>query len=134
MRALLNNNRRTLLDSLVCDGLGYCCPMRFFKAHKDINNATIGLRLGVDRKTVGGWRSNPLKCTNADNCINRRNLTVQDEVHNPNSYNYINVFLEYLSLGYTMDLAFQKAMNEGKATSNAILKCPNNIIIKRMGT
>ena len=73
-RALRGHNPRTNVESLVTDGLGYCCPFKFFSIYKD--NSLIAARLGVSERTVRRYkealREGRLACTNAPNCLCHR--------------------------------------------------------------
>lgn len=59
-------DKRSPFETLVCGGLGYCCPYAFLRVNKQ--TGMIAARLGVTERTVRLWKarfnSGELKCQN----------------------------------------------------------------------
>ena len=72
MRTLNRNDMRTpLTESLITEGLGYCCLWGFFKLYRQ--TGLIALRLGVTPRTVrlykARFRDGEFKCEGCANCM-----------------------------------------------------------------
>lgn len=69
-RRLLSDNR-VQIKTLLCDGLGYCCPYAFFRLYK--RTAMIADRLGVTPRAIRYWkakyRAGELQCERKDRCM-----------------------------------------------------------------
>lgn len=67
--------KRITIESLVRDGLKYCCEYAFFVAHKKVATGTIATRLGVHKRTVREHRERfnegELQCTNCGECLKK---------------------------------------------------------------
>ena len=63
--------RKTIMQKLICNTLGYCCFWAFFRFNK--STPMIALRLGVTERTVQRYKADfaagRLKCENCDKCL-----------------------------------------------------------------
>jgi hypothetical protein len=68
-----NNVRLSLTETLITDGLGYCCLWGFFKIYRQ--TGLIALRLGVTPRTIrlykARFRSGEFECKCCDNCLKK---------------------------------------------------------------
>src|SRR5512146_1915593 len=64
-------SKRVTVESLICEGLGYCCEFAFFTCFK--RTGLIAERLGVEARTVRyhkmAFKDGRLKCRGAATCL-----------------------------------------------------------------
>lgn len=72
-RADYNTIIPTDLRTLVCSGLNYCCLDAFFRLYAEVPSSVIGLRLGLDPRTVrkwkARWRAGEFQCAKSASCL-----------------------------------------------------------------
>ena len=65
---------RPTVQSLICEGLGYCCEYAFFRLHRQ--TGLIAARLGINPRTVRyhkqRFKEKEMKCENCAKCLKGR--------------------------------------------------------------
>lgn len=68
------SNRAPTIRSLICSGLGYCCPWAFFSLHK--RTALIATRLGCSKRAIQEWKARfracEISCEHHETCLSAR--------------------------------------------------------------
>lgn len=64
-------SERQTVKRLIVEGLGYCCPWRFFSAYRQ--TAVIAARLGVSDRAIryqkADFKSGRMRCEGCSNCL-----------------------------------------------------------------